>query len=352
MDGKLPRNPVSWNRATQFAILAMAVIFVAAALQAIGEIAVPVFAALVVALTMGPAADRFRRLGIPPVATSLILVLLLTLLLAGASALLSSPLSAWIDQAPQIGRTLEQRLMFIIEPLQAAERFQKLIESYFGAGEALSVEMASPPLGQTIVSSLSPAVGQVLVFMGTLLFLLIGRERMHRRVVMAFNGRESRLKALRVVAGVQRDLGRYFAMVALINAGLGVASGVVFALVGLPNAILWGSAVFGLNFVPFLGPLFAAILLGVAGLFSFDSLLVASIPAVAFLGLNFVESQFVTPSLLGKSFDTDPLIVFLAIVFGAWLWGPAGALLAAPLLVIAISTYGAIVYRREAVLPG
>jgi predicted PurR-regulated permease PerM len=160
------------------------------------------------------------------------------------------------------------------------------------------------------------------------------------------------LKALRVVAGVQRDLGRYFAIVALINAGLGAISGVVFAIAGLPNPILWGTLAGALNFVPYIGPLVAAILLGIAGLFTFDSLLFASIPAGAFLVLNFVESQFVTPALLGKRLDTDPLFVFLAIVFGAWLWGPAGALLATPLLVIAVSTYGAVVYRTEATLPG
>ncbi len=190
------------------------------------------------------------------------------------------------------------------------------------------------------------------MFFGTLLFLLIGRNRMQRRVVMAFNERQSRLKALRVVAGVQRDLGHYFATVALINFGLGAISGIVFAIVGLPNAALWGTLVFILNFVPFVGPLIVAVLLGIVGLFSFDSFLVASVPAIAFLVLNVIESQFVTPTLLGKRFDIDPLVVFLAIVFGTWLWGPAGALLAAPLLVIAISTCGAIVYRREGVLPG
>ena len=56
--------------------------------------------------------------------------------------------------------------------------------------------------------------------------------------------------------------------------------------------------------------------------------------------------------MLGQRFDTDPLIVFLAIMFGSWLWGPAGALLAAPLLVIAISTYDAVTGRQESVLPG
>jgi len=352
MHGKPPRSPVSWSRVSQFAIIAIAIVLVAGALREIGEVAVPVFAALVVALTLGPASDRLDRWGIPPVASSLLLVLLLCFMLVGASALLSAPVAYWIDQAPQIGRTLEQRLMFIIEPMQAVERFQKLIRSYFGDEQALAVEMASPPVGQTIIASLSPALGQLLVFFGALLFMLIGREEIQRRVVLSFDARESRLKALRVVAGVQRNLGRYFAIVALINVGLGAISGVVFAIVGLPNPILWGTLAAALNFVPYLGPPVAAVLLGVAGLFSFDSLPVAAIPAVAFLVLNFVESQFVTPALLGKRLDTDPLFVFLAIVFGAWLWGPAGALLATPLLVIAMSTYGAVAYRDESVLPG
>lgn len=352
MPEKIAAKPVSWARATQFAIVAMAVIAVAAALEATGEIAVPICAALVVALTLGPASDWLGRRGLPPITTAVILVIVLWLLLAGASILLSGPLSVWIDQAPQIGETLERRLMFIIEPLQAAERFQNLIRSYFGDQQALSVEMASPPIGQTIIASLSPAVGQVLVFLGTLLFLLIGRERMHRRVVMAFEGRDSRLKALRVVAGIQRDLGHFFAAVTLINAGLGLLSGIVFVVIGLPNAILWGTLVFGFNFIPFIGPLIIAVLLGVAGLVSFDSFVVAALPAAAFLVLNFVESQFVTPTLLGKRFDIDPLVVFLAIIFGTWLWGPAGSLLATPLLVIAVSTYSAITVRREAVLPG
>lgn len=352
MQAKLARNPVSWHRATQFAVIAIGVIAVATALEATAEIAVPVCAALVVALTMGPAADRLADWRVPPAASALLLLFVLVLVLAVSSALLSAPLGDWIARAPQIGRTLEQRLMFIIEPLQAAERFEVLIRSYFGREKGVEVEMAEPSLGQTIITSLSPAVGQLLVFFGTLFFLLLGRDHLHRRVVMSFNHRESRLRALRVAAGVQRDLGRYFATVCLINFGLALASGIAFAVIGLPNATLWGALVFAFNFIPFIGPLILTLLLGVAGLFSFDSFLLASMPAGAFLVLNLVESQFVTPTLLGKRFDTDPLFVFLAIVFATWLWGPAGALLAAPLLVIAVSTYGAIVHRRDGVLPG
>ena len=40
------------------------------------------------------------------------------------------------------------------------------------------------------------------------------------------------------------------------------------------------------------------------------------------------------PSILGRRFEINPFIVFLAIVFWTWLWGAMGAVLAVPLLLI------------------
>src|SRR3546814_12385350 len=86
MPEKIAAKPVPWIRVTQFAIITMAVIAVAAALEATGEIAVPICTALVFALTLGPASDRLSRLGLPPVTGAIILVIVLGLVPAGASA--------------------------------------------------------------------------------------------------------------------------------------------------------------------------------------------------------------------------------------------------------------------------
>jgi predicted PurR-regulated permease PerM len=220
MHGKIRHRPIPWERATQFAIIALAIVVTAGALRAFGDIAVPVVAALVVGLTLGPVADRLGRLGVPVVPMAVLLVAALMLGLAAVSVLISAPLASWIERAPEIGDTLQRRLQFLAGPLESVQRFQAILRASSGAKQALAVELAEP-VGQTLVAALTPALGQILVFIGTLLFLLIGRERMRRGVVLAFVDRDARLTALKTITGIQQDLGRYFFTITLINAGLG-----------------------------------------------------------------------------------------------------------------------------------
>jgi predicted PurR-regulated permease PerM len=50
--------------------------------------------------------------------------------------------------------------------------------------------------------------------------------------------------------------------------------------------------------------------------------------------LTAAESYFITPFALSKSLQLSPLGVILAILFGGWMWGISGGLMAAPLLTI------------------
>ena len=104
-----------------------------------------------------------------------------------------------------------------------------------------------------------------------------------------------------------------------------------FETLGVPGAILWGVVGFLLNFVVYLGPAVFTVALLFAGIAAFDGWL-ALAPAAGFVMLNTLEGQFVTPALVGRNMELNPLLVFLALVFGIWLWGPIGGIVAIPLL--------------------
>lgn len=330
-----------WTRATRIATVALAVMASGFVLHAAAEVVVPVLAAFMVGLMLGPLADRLAKLGLPAVLLAAALAAMVALVFAVASVALSTPLAGWIDKAPQIGVALQEKLLWLLKPLQAAERLQALLKSYFGGGDkaALAVEMQGPPLGQSILAAVSPAIGQVLVFFGSLFFLLIGRERLKRSVVLAFGDRAARLTALRVVSGLQADLGRYFATIAVVNMTMGATLALALWAIGLETPLLWGVLAFLLNFVPFLGPVVMTAVLFLTGMVSFEPLVLSLAPAAAYLVIHNLEAQVITPLLLGKRFEVNPLIIFLSIVFWAWMWGPAGALLAAPILVAATSLW-------------
>lgn len=171
---------------------------------------------------------------------------------------------------------------------------------------------------------MSPAIGQVLVFFGSLFFLLIGRERLKRSVVLAFGDRAARLTALRVVSGLQADLGRYFATIAVVNMTMGATLALALWAIGLETPLLWGVLAFLLNFVPFLGPVVMTAVLFLTGMVSFEPLVLSLCAGGGLSGDPQPRGTGDYPLLLGKRFEVNPLIIFLSIVFWAWMWGPAG----------------------------
>ncbi|WP_338121562.1 AI-2E family transporter [Vibrio navarrensis] len=69
-------------------------------------------------------------------------------------------------------------------------------------------------------------------------------------------------------------------------------------------------------------------------LLQFESLSYSLTVASLFLAINLIESQLATPTLLGKRFSLNPLILFVWLVFWGWLWGAMGMLIGGPLLVL------------------
>jgi predicted PurR-regulated permease PerM len=49
-----------------------------------------------------------------------------------------------------------------------------------------------------------------------------------------------------------------------------------------------------------------------------------------------VEGQFVTPTIIGRHLEANALAVLLSLAFWTWLWGPMGAFLSSPILMVAL----------------
>lgn len=347
-----PRAAITWTLGGNVAAVILAAIAIGITLRLADDVMIPLVAAMMTALMLGPVSDALVRARVPPALVALGLVLMLFLLLALISAGVSAPIAAWIDRAPEIGETLRQRLAFLIEPLHAAERLQEIFTSVLGGAKgALAVEVAKPGVGASLVATLSPALGQLLVFFGMLFFMLLGRERLKGEIVLGFRGRKRRLAALHTITAIQRDLGVYLGTVTVINLCLGAVVGIGMAAIGMPNPFLWAILTFALNFVPFLGTAIMAGLTTIGGLVTFEPVTLGLLPLAIYLTAHLIESQFITPTLLGSRFAVNPLFVFLSIVFWTWLWGPAGALLSTPILVTGASIWTAFNAEKLPSLP-
>ena len=132
---------------------------------------------------------------------------------------------------------------------------------------------------------------------------------------------------------LEGEVSKYLATIALINFCLGIIVAAVLFAFGMPNPLLWGAAAALFNFIPYLGGMTTAILLGATALLTFDGFAVPVLVVASFIGLTIIEGQIVTPLRLGKRLALNPLVVFLSVVFLFWLWGVLGALMAVPMLI-------------------
>jgi predicted PurR-regulated permease PerM len=154
--------------------------------------------------------------------------------------------------------------------------------------------------------------------------------------VAFFEEREARLRTLKIMNDIEHNLTGYLSMVAIINVAVGLAAGVIAWGVGLPDPVAWAVLAFLLNFIPYIGALLMEAGFFLVGLVTFPTLTQALAAPLLFLVFATAEGHFITPAIIGRRLTLNPLTVFLSLVFWSWLWGPVGAFLAVPLLIMGL----------------
>jgi predicted PurR-regulated permease PerM len=151
---------------------------------------------------------------------------------------------------------------------------------------------------------------------------------------MTMRRNSDKRRALHIWRDVEQSVSTYLLTITLINICLGAAVAAGLFAIGLPNALLWGAMAGILNFIPYIGVLVGLSVVAVISIITFDSLSHAMIAPLFYASCNIIESQFVTPSVLGRRLSLNPVVVFISVIFWGWLWGMVGAMMAVPLLII------------------
>jgi predicted PurR-regulated permease PerM len=343
--------PAVWRLAALMATLAMGALALIAALYFGRSIILPVAAAIIVGITLSPVVKFGSRFGIPPAVSAIIIVLWLTALVGAGITFFAAPLTEWIARAPEIGSVVQEKLRVFEYPLSVLHQLKSAIMPA-ASGQTVSVEANPAEMVGTALLAITPAVSQFVVFFGTLIFFLATNNSLRKRIVIAFVTREGRLRALRIWNDIEANLVGYVGMVTMINLGLGIVTTVMLYLVGFPNPVTFGLLTVLMNYIPYIGPAIIAIVLFCVGIVAMPSLTQAVLAPALFVAIATVEGHFLTPSLVGRRLTLSPFIVFLALAFWTWLWGPIGAFLAVPLVIVSFVVLGHLLPREETSLPG
>jgi predicted PurR-regulated permease PerM len=326
--------PLRANRQRNRLLGAIVVAIVAYTCVIAQAVIVPILVAILLGLMLAPAVRLLERWRVPRAFGALLAVVFTVTIAGGAFAMLATPARTWMARAPLALTHIESALRDLRKPLQAATSaahdLGKLAN--LDGGQPAPVVNTSPGFfSQALVAAPGVLAGVIVVVFLLFLFLLHGDELLRKFVTLA-----PHLRAKRDLVGAtrqaQHELSLYMITITLINMGLGLATAAALFALKIPDPLLWGGVAALMNFAPFVGPLLTSVALTVVGFGEFASPLSALAAPAAFLGLHLIESQLVTPHLVGRRLALDPVMVFLALIALGWMWGVAGLLLAVPLL--------------------
>lgn len=293
----------------------------------------PLATALILSIVLSPLADQLTRIGLPNVAASMLAVLFFIALVVLATALILQPALALVDDVPAMVTRASQQIVKLRSNLDWINDLNRALASISGRIPTREVVVAAPSIiEQMAVATPSVVLETLLTFLMSF-FLIESRVRMRHRLLHDRTGAGSSAKAARLMREIQDRVGAYILTVAFINLGVGVITACGAWAMGWNAPIMWGGIAALLNFLPYIGPLTMIVVLGLVGISTYDTVALGLIAPLAYLGLHMIEANVVTPSILGRRFTVNPVLILFSFSYFTWIWGVLGALLSMPLLI-------------------
>jgi predicted PurR-regulated permease PerM len=294
----------------------------------------PIVLAVLLDFLLSPIIRTLKRARIPePLGAALLLLALLGAIGGGAYSL-ADPARTWVEKAPQSLRRVQERLKDLRKPVEQVTRTAEQVEAATEVAKSgpQEVVLRGPRLSERLFGTTQSLLTGAMETIILLYFLLAAGDLFLQKLIKVLPLLKDKKKAVAIARETEASISTYLFTVALVNVGLGIVVTLVMLLIGMPNAVLWGALAALAEFIPYIGATVMLALLSMAGLVTFDSVGHALLVPGAYLTINLLQANFISPAVLGRRLTLNPVAILVGLVFWWWIWGVGGAFIAVPLL--------------------
>ena len=246
------------------------------------------------------------------------------------SIFLYEQLSLFVEDVPEITAALEEkRAKYAASDLYG-------LEIIFSDSTWVEV-LASPSNIETfvlaILGSLGAFVGTMVTVLIFLLFIVLEEHTIAKRFRAAFPASTGR--AGNIVRDSTESISAYVVSKVTCSGGQAIVMTLILSPIGfnIPGWFLFGVLCFLLDFIPILGALFATIPPVLIGFIMLEPLTAVFMLAML-IGNQQVFGSLVEPNLSGAKIGISPLVLLLTVMLFSQVWGIAGAIIGAPMIIM------------------
>ncbi len=293
-------------------------------------ILIPIGMALLISFILFPVSKKLESWGTSKIIGAFLSLLLLFLIVGGGITLFSTQIIRLSDElsnfTDKITSTLTDVILFVNKNVRFLDDFNR--EELIKRGEEWLSNSSGALLRNTFSSSASFLAGLLTTIIFTFLFLIY-RQGL-TQAFMQFGSEEHRARIFHMLKNVQ-DVGKkYLSGMFILILILGFANSIGLWIIGIDSPFLFGFLAALLSIIPYVGTTIGATIPVLYAFMSSDQLWVPLAVIGLFWGIQTIESNFLSPKIVGSSLNVNALAAILSLLIGGSIWGIAGMVLFLP----------------------
>lgn len=294
---------------------------------------VPLFLAGYISALLVPMGNWLESKKMSRIFSSIISLLTAILGILGLLTFIAFQVASFSRDLGNVGERLNEYL----EDLEALLSDKLKIETGIGKGIDQDyliglLQDNSKSVADFIFGTLGSLTSFVLLIVFIFFFLLY-RDHLTKFISQLFKN-EKPEKVKEEIKNLRKVIQKYIIGVMKVMAILAVLNTAILFGFGIKHAVFFGVLAGILNIIPFLGPFLGAILPTIFAFLTKDSLWYPLGIVIAFQLIQLIESNFLTPKIVGSNVNLNAFVTFLGLMVGAAIWGIAGMIIIIPTLAV------------------
>ncbi|MCL6259084.1 AI-2E family transporter [Aquiflexum sp. TKW24L] len=294
---------------------------------------VPLFLAGLISILLTPMSEFLERKGISRILSTVISLLSGLLSILGLLAFIVFQVASFGKDLGNVREKLNTYLVqidgFILSNFQ--------IETGIGNGIDKNylidwVQEHGSSLATFVFGTIG-SLSMVLLLPVFIFFFLLYRNHLTLFLSMLFPRHDKEMVKSEILI-LRKVVQSYIIGVLKVMVILAVLNSAVLLGLGIKHAIFFGVFAAVLNIVPYLGPLVAVVLPLVFAILTKDGLFYPIAIIVAFQIIQMIESNFLTPKIVGGNVNLNAFATIVGLLVGASIWGVVGMILIIPALAV------------------
>ena len=302
-------------------------------LETLSFLFIPLFFAILACYAMGIPLDYLKRLKVPGFLRIFVIIAIVMIVIFMLGKLITVNIGAFQEQLPAYETKFWEYAGHVLAYFDISqEQGKEMLDSFFSNFKQKRLASLGG-LVQSLSGSFFTFLGNLMWVLLFMVFFLAEREAFAQRLVRIL-GDDRAAPVLETMTRVNQSVQQYLGLKTIISLLTGASVTVVLWLFGVDFALLWGTLVFIMNFIPTIGSIIATVPPIAVTLFQYGSISKTLMVAALLIVIQVIVGNIIEPKVMGRGLNLSPLVVLLALMFWGWVWGIPGMLLSVPLTAV------------------